>query len=406
MAVKTIVGLDIGSTHIRGVEAVNQNDKIHVKGFASITLEPGIVSLGEIRDAGRLTEALTALWKKGKFSSTDVRVVVNGENNIASLMSLDEEKDFAQTLPFKINNTIFNVEEYYIGYHTIDIYPQQERDTTSPTGVKTVMKRDILLAGSKKDTTDLLISALRSANLRPISIDIAPLAIIRAESIDDTVEENGVDVHVNIGASMTTIVISHNNQPVYLRSIADLGGNTITKAIMSRLEVDKDYAEKLKRHTVNMNPRNRFQSAAPVNAPRNLFDDDEEETTGETTDVAVSAPEPDSADQMNAYRVVVEELSGIVNNIQATVEFFAQSNPSRLGDNINFIFVSGGTARFEQIRQRLAREIGRGNAVLSRPVSILQERGQIGKVSQEILNDEHEYVLAIGAALAKGEEQK
>ena len=402
MAVKTIVGLDIGSTHIRGVEAVNQNDKIQVKGFASINLEPGIVSLGEIRDAGRLTEALTALWKKGKFSSTDVRVVVNGENNIASLMSLDEEKDFAQTLPFKINNTIFNVEEYYIGYHTIDIYPQQERDTTSPTGVKTVMKRDILLAGSKKDTTDLLISALRSANLRPISIDIAPLAIIRAESIDKAPEENGVDVHVNIGASMTTIVISHNNQPVYLRSIADLGGNTITKAIMSRLEVDKDYAEKLKRYTVNMNPRNRFQSANAANTPRNLFEDDEDETV----DSEVSAPEPDSADQMNAYRVVVEELSGIVNNIQATVEFFAQSNPNRLGDNINFIFVSGGTARFEQIRQRLAREIGRGNAVLSRPVSILQERGQIGKVSQEILNDEHEYVLAIGAALAKGEEQK
>lgn len=402
MAVKTIVGLDIGSTHIRGVEAVNQNDKIQVKGFASINLEPGIVSLGEIRDAGRLTEALTALWKKGKFSSTDVRVVVNGENNIASLMSLDEEKDFAQTLPFKINNTIFNVEEYYIGYHTIDIYPQQERDTTSPTGVKTVMKRDILLAGSKKDTTDLLISALRSANLRPISIDIAPLAIIRAESIDKAPEENGVDVHVNIGASMTTIVISHNNQPVYLRSIADLGGNTITKAIMSRLEVDKDYAEKLKRYTVNMNPRNRFQSANTANTPRNLFEDDEDETV----DSEVSTPEPDSADQMNAYRVVVEELSGIVNNIQATVEFFAQSNPNRLGDNINFIFVSGGTARFEQIRQRLAREIGRGNAVLSRPVSILQERGQIGKVSQEILNDEHEYVLAIGAALAKGEEQK
>lgn len=399
MAVKTIVGLDIGSTHIRGVESTTQNGKTQIKGFASISLDPGIVSLGEIRDAGRLTESLIALWKKGKFSSTDVRVVVNGENNIASLMSLDEEKDFAQTLPFKIHNTIFNVDEYYIGYHTIDVYPKQERDTTSPTGTKTVMKRDILLAGSKKDTTDLLITALRSANLRPISIDIAPLAIIRAESIDDTVDEVGVDVHVNIGASMTTIVISHNNQPVYLRSIADLGGNTITKAIMSRLETDKEYAEKLKRHTVNMNPRNRFRTATPANAPRNLFEDDEETTQQE------QPVEQDSADQLEAYRVVVEELSGIVNNIQATVDFFAQSNPNRLGDNINFIFVSGGTARFEQIRQRLAREIGRGNAVLSRPISKLQERGQVGKVPDEIMNDEHEYVLAIGAALATGEEQ-
>lgn len=402
MAAKTIVGLDIGSTHIRGVEAVSQNGKTQIKGFASIALEPGIISLGEIRDAGRLTEALVALWKNGKFSSTDVRVVVNGENNIASLMSLDEEKDFAQTLPFKINNTIFNVDEYYIGYHTIDVYPKQERDTTSPTGVKTVMKRDILLAGSKKDTTDLLITALRSANLRPISIDIAPLAIIRAEAIDDAEDEVGVDVHVNIGASMTTIVISHNNQPVYLRSIADLGGNTITKAIMSRLEIDKDYAEKLKRHTVNMNPRNRFRTTTPANAPKNLFEDDEEMAAAAA---AEQAAEQDSADQLEAYRVVVEELSGIVNNIQATVDFFAQSNPNRLGDNINFIFVSGGTARFEQIRQRLAREIGRGNAVLSRPITILKERNQVGKVPDEIMADEHEYVLAIGAALATGEEQ-
>lgn len=392
MPVKTIVGLDIGSTHIRGVEATIKNGQPYITGFASIPLDAGIVSFGEITDASALTQALALLWKNGKFSSVDVRVVVNGENNVATLLTFDDEKDFRQTLPFKIPKSVLNVDEYYISYHTINIYAKEEVDKTKVSGKRQAIKRDILLVGSKKDTTDLLIKSLRNAGLRPISIDIAPLAILRAETVPGTEDE--IDIHINIGATMTTIIVSHKNQPVYLRNIADLGGNNITKAIMARLECGRPEAEELKRQVVDMKAHNHHRAQEPDAFAKNIFEDENEIQTTEY-----------SANQIEAYAAVMEVISGIVHNIQATVEFFMQSNNAGLGDTIGQIFVSGGTAKFEQIRNRLAREIGRGEATLSQPIAALAATNQVAKTRPEIREKEHEYVLAIGAALAKGEDK-
>jgi type IV pilus assembly protein PilM len=394
MPSKTIVGLDIGSTHIRGVEAVQGNGPLKIKAMASIALQHGVIELGDIKDSAAFTKALKDLWAKGKFTTKEVRIVSNSQSNITRLITLDWERDFKKTLPFKLKDAgMFDAAEYYFGYHTIHEYMEQVEDRTSAAGVKEVRRKDILLAGSRRETTDSMINVFKAAGLKPISIDMSPLALIRAEKSDS--DANGaIDIHVNIGASITTVVISLNDQPIYLRSIADVGGNTITKKILEALpHADFAYAEKIKFDSTDMLP-----VASVYDRPTtSMFDDDDDENG-----VAEKAAAAYSRDQMEVYPIIVEEVSAIIDNIHQSIEYYINTNRNGIGRNINKIFLSGGTARFSQIRSRLEREIGSGEAVYSQPLTYLANTGQ-GSFDKKYLEKEFDYVLPIGALVGNGD---
>lgn len=394
MPAKTVVGLDIGSTRIRGVEATISGNQPNITGVASVALPEGAVERGEIKDATAFANALKYLWKQGKFTSKDVRVVVNTEDNIAKLTTLTDEIDFGKTLPFKLKNKeAFDVDEYYLSYHTIRKYESQEKDSSVIEGVRSVPKRDILLAGAKRKMIDLLVTAFDGADLRPLSVDIGPLAMIRAESNPaSNVETDAIDIHLNVGGDMTTIVISNNAQPVYIR-IIDIGGNTITDSIAEQLDIDYAYAEKLKLETLGMNPS---LVSKPSYLSEGIFGDDDE-------DDSLSDEQQYTRDQLDAYDVVNDELSAIISNINRTIIYFVEQNPLGLGKNIQSIYVSGGTAAFSQIKLRLTHEIGAQQTILSNPFTKLADKGMISKnIQQQFSDKQHEYTLAVGAILGNG----
>lgn len=398
MPSKTIVGLDIGSTHIRGVEAIQGDGPLKIKAMASIALQHGVIELGDVKDVSAFTKALKDLWQKGKFTSKEVRVVSNSQSNITRLITLDWERDFKKTLPFKLKGEgMFDAAEFYFGYHTIQEYMAQVEDRTSSEGFKEVRKKDILLAGSRRETTDSLLSAFKAAGLKVVSIDMSPLSLIRAEKTE-AATNGAIDIHINIGASITTIVISQNGQPVYLRSIADVGGNTITKQILTALpHADFEYAEKIKFDSTDMLPVTSVYER-PVSSMFDDSDDDEDDADS----IAAKAIATYSRDQMDVYPIIVEEVSAIIDNIHQTIEYFINTNQQGIGRNVNKIFLSGGTARFSQIRSRLEREIGSGEAVYTQPLTYLASDGK-GSFDKKYLEKEFDYVLPIGALLGNGD---
>jgi Tfp pilus assembly PilM family ATPase len=226
---------------------------------------------------------------------------------------------------------------------------------------------------------------------------MAPLALLRAERIatDDNADtNNAIDIHINIGASITTLVFSLNDQPIYLRSIADVGGNTITRQILTALpHADFEYAEKIKFDSTDMLP-----VASVYEAPStSMFADDDEDN-----DAKANASAAYSRDQMDVYPIIVEEVSAIIDNIHQSIEYFINTNRMGIGRNINKIFLSGGTARFSQIRSRLEREIGSGEAVYTQPLTYLANDGR-GNFDKKYLEKEFDYVLPIGALLGNGD---
>lgn len=396
MAQKTIVGLDIGTTRLRAVEAVMNNGKPKIIGVASAGLPEGTVVGGELQDVHAFTDALKNLWKVGKFTSKDARVIINSEQNVSTLSTLDDEIDFNRTLPFRLKaKDAFQPSEFYISYHTIRKYEVQEEDRSHPDGFKTVPKRDIFLAAAKRNLIDAVLRGFDGTDIRLLSIDIAPLALIRSESdIDSENDEDEIDIHVNVGGDSTILVVSNRAQPVYVRVI-NLGGNTITDSIAEQLDVSWEDAEKLKLGTLTMNPK---LLQRPLSAG-NVFGDESD------------APENDgqseySFDQMDAYEIVNNELAAIIENISQTILYFINENQYGLGDNIDNVYLSGGTAAFGKIRHHLYHEINARQTSIAKPLNNMLAKGLVDEqLVKQFDPIQHEFSLAIGAVLGQGGEK-
>ena len=72
--------------------------------------------------------------------------------------------------------------------------------------------------------------------------------------------DDQVHAVADIGADQLTVVVHQGGQPRFIRTIANLGGDTATVAVAERLRIDADEAEELKRETGLNGP-------APVVAP-------------------------------------------------------------------------------------------------------------------------------------------
>lgn len=72
MPATTLVGLDIGSTSIRALEATIAKDRPVINNFGHVPLPPGAVVNGVARDDRAVTAALRQLWAAQTFSTKDV----------------------------------------------------------------------------------------------------------------------------------------------------------------------------------------------------------------------------------------------------------------------------------------------------------------------------------------------
>lgn len=386
MAQKTIVGLDVGSSRLRGVEALNSKNHPKIISIATVKLPEGVVVRGEVQDPIAFGEALKHLWREGKFSAKDARVILNSENHITSNEVFDDEIDFEKVLPFALSqnpNTPFKPSDYYLSFHTIDKYEEQVEDRNALEGYKTVPKRAIFLGGVEKGNVDTLLEGFALANLRVLSIDLAPLAIIRGEvDLPPAVDESEINVHVNIGSSLTTIVMEDQSQPLYVRIIGN-GGNDITNSIRDQLGVSEQEAEQLKIRTISMDEKlvSRDYEAGSV------FSSSSERDTTENYTI----------NERDALAVVNNQLGAIIDNIKQTINFVITNSPTDLS-NINTVFLSGGTAAFDKIRHHLVHEIHAHNTTLSKPFTALAQNKLIDpKLHAKFADSEHEYTLAVGA---------
>lgn len=397
MPKKTVVGLDVGTNNLRAVEAIATGSGPKIIGVASIELPEGTVVGGEVRDIPAFSETLKTLWKSGKFSAKDVRIISNSEKNIAKLATMDDEVDFARILPFVLKQKSgIDTTKSYISYHTLRKFEVPEEDKSIVEGFRMVPKREIFLATTERTIVDSFIEAFSEANLRILSVDIAPLSIIRGDT-DPTYNgpPEGIDTHVNIGGDLTTIVISNNGQPVFVRVI-DVGGNDITNAIAEELDINESDAERLKIRTLTMNPRLLDRSLTQGT----VFGADENEPEDEGV-------EEYSFNEMDAYDITNDELSSIITDISSTVLFFVDRNSMGLGKVKNRVYVSGGTAAFGKIRTHLAHEIGTMETINSRPFSNMEARKLMDSgLVQRFESIQHEYVIAVGAILGAGGESR
>jgi type IV pilus assembly protein PilM len=238
MAAVHPVGLDIGSTSIRAVEAARGKDGPAITNFGQMPLPPGAVSGGVILDSKLVTAALRQLWHASKFRGRDVVLGVTNPQVVVREMSVSNvpAREMRSSLPFQVREVL----PLPVERSLLDFYPLEE-----PGDAEKV--RGLLIA-APKDPVVLAVRAVEDAGLHVARVDLGSFAMLRAVSrLDDQVE-----AIVDIGAQNTSVVVHANGEPLIVRTIPR-GGAEITELIASRLGATANEAEALKCR-VGLNP--------------------------------------------------------------------------------------------------------------------------------------------------------
>ena len=138
-----------------------------IKKWASLRLEPGLVSQGLVQDEARVADGITKLFELAKARKTKVIVGLSGLNSIYRLVSLPQlpKAILREAARHEARRVIpAPLEEVYL---SSQVLPAPHGETR------------LFLAASPRNVTDALVRTLGRARLQPYLMDLAPLALCR-----------------------------------------------------------------------------------------------------------------------------------------------------------------------------------------------------------------------------------
>lgn len=233
-----IVGLDIGTSALRAVELIVEDGRLPVlEAFGQVGLPPGIIVDGEIRDRAQVASAIRRLWHNGRFKTNRVRLGVAGLRAITREIELPPvpPDEVAAAVALQAEDIVpFPIERTSVASAVIS-------RTEDAEGLPLIR---VLVAAAHRDLVDSLVAVVEEAGLEPEGIDLDTAALSRAFTLPDGASEP--EAVVSVGAGLTMVVVRHGGTLQFVRTI-DMGGDTVTRALASALDIPIADAEILKR---------------------------------------------------------------------------------------------------------------------------------------------------------------
>lgn len=351
MASTRVIGLDIGSSAVRAAELEfgggARSGKVApaLLRFGEVALPLGAVRDGEVVQAETVSSAIRRLWQQSKFESREVVLGVGNQRVLVRDLDLPwmPLSQLKASLPFQVSEMLpMSTDDALLDY-----YPVAEFD--GPQG-PTVHG---MLVAAQRDTVNANVLAVEGAGLRPLMVDLNGFALLRSLAQGDAAR--ATVALVDIGATVTTVVVAAHGLPRLVRSLPS-GGQNVTTAVASALSVATADAERVKREL----------------------------------GIGFAAP-PEHAAAAEAVGSVVRTL---VEAIRNTFVYYAGNNP---GAGIDGVLLSGGGSHLPGLGQYLS-SASRLPVSLGDPVAPLR----IGKGLNRATFAGRESLLALPIGLAYG----
>lgn len=341
----SVVGIDIGSAAVRGVEVSDAGKaKPTLVRYHEVRLPEGAVSRGEVLEPNTVAAALKQLWSTGGFKSKDVVLGMGNHRVLARDLTVPKMsmKRIRESLPFQVQDML----PVPVADALLDFYPISESESENGPQING------LLIAAVKDAVLGNVKAAELAGLTPVEVDLIPFALSRAifrgARTDDAV------VQIDVGAGTTTVVITFAGVPQFVRLIP-AGGDDLTQALTLRLAIDAEQAEELKR------------------------------TLGLTT-AAVPGNEA-------AVTIIREVTTELLNSLRNTVNYFTNTRPNL---SVTRIVLTGGGAQLGGFAEAL-KELTRLPVVAPDPSgSVALGRGVDSDALQQTRGA---FLVALGLAL-------
>lgn len=309
-----VVGLDIGSTGVRGVElSANGKTKPTLIRSYEIPLPPGAVMRGEVIEPEVVGSALKRLWSQGGFKSKKVVLGTGNQGVIVRDLTVPKMslKHIRESLPFQVQSTL----QMQLVDSLLDFYP-----TSETLGEQGPLINGLLVAAEKKEILGN-VNAVEKAGLTPIEVDLIPFALNRL--LISRQQIMGTVALIDIGGTTTSIIISSNGVPWFVR-IIPTGGDDLTQALIEGLEIDAPAAEELKR-TLKL-------------GAGEMEEDDSNPKTVKCKCAKCVAEDPHVDDSRSIE--ILHSVSGeLLGSLRSTVNYFNNTRPQ---DPVRQILLTGG----------------------------------------------------------------
>src|SRR5712692_7859430 len=324
---KSFVGLDIGSHEIKVVELVPAGSRYRVLHMGSADTPPGAVKEGAVVEPQGLGVAIRQAVGKAGIKPGRVVSAVGGQAVIVRELKLPPmpEDELKQAARFEA--------ERYVPYGVREV--NMDFDIIGETTEDNQRRIVVLLVAAKREIVDKHVQALEAGGLRPFVLDVESFAVIRA--LDAQAQAGApvptgaqapagaggaATVFVDLGAETSDIVITEGGQLRLTRNI-NIGGDGLTKAIATRLDME-------------------FQSAAQVKEEKGIV-------------VLEGEPAPDDRTVMALHEAMLPILGDLATEIRRSMDYFqTRWRDSRVGR----VLLSGGTARLGNLDRFLSLELG------------------------------------------------
>lgn len=252
-----VIGIDFGSTGLKIAEVSIEKGTVTVVRQAYMPLDPGAVSSGGIKaeNVEVVASELKAFLGANKFTSKDAVMGINSASDVyvnRAITPWHEPKNFRTAVGFDI-----------IADDTLLLGAPQEVIIDAVvfgefTDANDKRKIDALLIGVGQKLVDLQLEVLHKAGLNAAGADLAGLASLRASWIASR-SPGILDVLVDIGHDVTSVLIHESGKPYALELYRSSGGAELDKLIAKGLQDDDP--ERVVKEKVSFNRDYRVQQA-------------------------------------------------------------------------------------------------------------------------------------------------
>lgn len=238
---KRILGLDIGSFALKIVELkAKKKGKEVVHELVALGYEPvpyqSIVE-GSIMDSAAVADSINHIFYESKVKTNSVSFGVSGSSVIVKKIEVQKlsPAEMHEHILWEARPHIpFTPEEVNIDYEIID----------QPDGQPNMAS--VILAAVKKEKLNDYLNVFDIAQKKVEMVDLESFAVLNSVLKNYEMYSDRTIAIINIGSSITNVVISKRGSPVFVRDIA-LGGNQFTDLIQKELNLKYEKAESVKK---------------------------------------------------------------------------------------------------------------------------------------------------------------
>ncbi|HEU4338497.1 MAG TPA: type IV pilus assembly protein PilM [Planctomycetota bacterium] len=236
MALRHLVGLDIGSRYVKAVQITDNNSKLSVTNY-------GVAEIIAPRTAA---DAVLEIFDSRKFKTKRVVASVSGRSVYVRyvLMPQMNEEELVNAAKYEMGKYIpVEVDEV--------IHDVQKLGNLEPATPQADAEMRVLLVAARRSFVDEQVAAIESAGLTPVILDVDAFALGNAYELGAYVNPQSIVpgrliALADIGASKTSVHIMDETGPYFTREIYK-GGDDFTGAIAARTGLESHDAEALKR---------------------------------------------------------------------------------------------------------------------------------------------------------------